>query len=185
MAQRDFDRELALAFFAGLRREHDAAQKHLRRARDLRPFTEKRPIFPEYQWAEACEWLYAESGDKRYLELALDWARRNQGMMPVNAWAYALEARHSADEQRRLRATAIALYLDPKSERLASVTPAFRKRAEQWFEANNPFKLRGPEKRRQAGAIPGTGNKLLQPASERLQMTYKAGLQCSRIGVQC
>jgi hypothetical protein len=122
--------------------------------------------------AEACEWLYAESRDKRYLDFALDWARRNQGMMPVNAWAYALEARHSTDEQQRLRATGIALYLDPESERLASVPAGFRKRAEQWFTVNNPFKVGEPQKRRQAGAR----NKLLQALAEQSQMAYKAGL---------
>jgi hypothetical protein len=164
---RAFDRGLALAFFAGLRGEHEAARKHLRRALDRRPFTEKRPIFPEYQWAEGCEWLYGATGDKRYLELALDWARRHQQIMPVSAWAYAMEARYSADEQQRLRATGIALYLDPKSEHLAAVPAEFRKRAEQWFGVNNPFKVRDPQKERQAGGFPGPGNKLLQPGAER------------------
>lgn len=161
---RDFDRGLALAFFAGLRGEHEAARKELLRAFRHRPFTEKRPIFPEYQWAEACEWLYRETGEKSYLELALDWARRHQQVMPVSAWAYALEARYASDEQQRLRATGIALYLDPRSEYLAAVPAAFRKRAEQWFAANNPFKVRDPGNKRQAGAVRGTGNKLLQSA---------------------
>ncbi len=151
-SRQDFDRELALAFFAGLRREHEAAKKHLLLAFRHRPFTEKRPIFPEYQWAEGCEWLYRATGEKTYLQFALDWARRHQQIMPVSAWAYALEAQYSSDEQQRLRATAIALYLDPKSEHLKSVPAAFRKRAEQWFAANNPFKIREHGKERQAGA---------------------------------
>jgi len=148
-SRQDFDRELALAFFAGLRREHDAAKKHLVLALRHRPFTEKRPIFTEYQWAEACEWLFGATGEKSYLQLALDWARRHQQIMPVSAWAYALEARYSSDEQQRLRATAIALHLDPKSEHLKSVPAGFRKRAEQWFAANNPFKVRDPGNERQ------------------------------------
>ena len=159
---RDFDRGLALAFFAGLRGEHEAAKKHLLLALRHRPFTEKRPIFPEYQWAEACEWLYRATGEKSYLQLALDWARRHQQIMPVSAWAYALEARYSSDEQQGLRATAIALYLDPKSEHLKSVPSGIRKRAEQWFAANNPFKVRDLKDDRQA--FRGTGHKLLQSA---------------------
>ncbi len=159
---RDFDRGLALAFFAGLRGEHEAAKKHLLLALRHRPFTEKRPIFPEYQWAEACEWLFRATGEKSYLQLALDWARRHQQIMPVSAWAYALEARYSSDEQQRLRATAIALYLDPKSEHLKSVPAGIRKRAQQWFAANNPFKVRDLKDDRQA--FRGTGNKLLQSA---------------------
>jgi hypothetical protein len=147
---RNFDRGLALAFFAGLRGEHQAAEKHLLRAFHHRPLTEKRPIFTEYQWAEACEWLYKATGEKMYLQLALDWARRHQQAMPVSAWAYALEARYSSDEQQRLRATAIALYLDPKSENLKSVPAGIRKRAEQWFAANNPFMVRDPKKERQS-----------------------------------
>jgi hypothetical protein len=159
-SRQDFDRELALAFFAGLRREHEAAGKHLQLAFRHRPFTDKRPIFTEYQWAEACEWLYTATGEKRYLKLALDWARRYQEVMPESAWAYAFEARYSNDEQQRLRATAIALYLDPRSEHLKSVPAGFRERAQQWFAANNPFKIRDPGNDRQT--FRGTGNKLLQ-----------------------
>ena len=155
--RQDFDRELALAFFAGLRREHETAKKHLLLALRRRPFTEKRPIFTEYQWAEACEWLYLATREKGYLQLALDWARRNQEIMPVSAWAYALEARYSSDERQRLRATAIALHLDPKSEHLKSVPAGLRKRAEQWFAANNPFKLRGSENERQTRS--GSGDR--------------------------
>ncbi len=158
----DFDRALALAFFSGLRGEHEAARKELLLAFRHRPFTEKRPIFPEYQWAEACEWLYLATREKRYLQLALDWARRHQQVMPVSAWAYALEARYATDEQQRLRATGIALYLDPGSEHLASVPAAFRKRAQEWFAANNPFKVREPENEPRADAVRRGGNKLLQ-----------------------
>jgi len=78
----------------------------------------------------------------------------------VSAWAYALQARYSSDEKERLRATAIALYLDPKSEHLKSVPAGIRKRAAQWFAANNPFKVRDLKDDRQA--FRGIGNKLLQ-----------------------
>jgi hypothetical protein len=160
----DFDRSLALAFFAGLRGEHKAAREHLALAFHHRPFTENRPIFTEYQWAEACEWLYIATREKEYLRLALDWAHRYQQVMPVSAWAYAFEARYATDEQQRLRATAIALYLDPKSERLASVPATFRKRAEQWFATNNPFKAPEGRKDDEARADRARRNTLLQSA---------------------
>ena len=149
----DFDRSLALAFFAGLRNEHKTAQKHLLLAFHHRPFTENRPIFTEYQWAEACEWLYLATKNEEYLRLALDWAHRYQQVMPVSAWAYALEARYTTDEQQRLRATGIALYLDSRSERLASVPAGLRERAQQWFAANNPFRAPDAEKDKEVRAV--------------------------------
>ena len=65
-------------------------------------------------------------------------------------------------QQQRLRATAIALYLDPRSEYLKSVPAGLRKRAQEWFAANNPFKVRDLGNERQT--FRGTGNKLLQRA---------------------
>jgi len=162
---RGFDHALALAFFAGLRGEHEAAENDLKFAFRHRPFTDMRPIFTEYQWAEACEWLYAATGRKEYLDLALDWAHRYQRVMPVSAWAYAFEAKYATDEQQRLRATGIAQYLDPRSERLAAVPAGFRKRASQWFDANNPFKAPGREKGDQARARQGPRNTLLQTSA--------------------
>jgi len=139
--EREFDVSLASAFFAGLRGEHAEALRHLKRAFDNRPGTEKRPIPTEFQWAEACEWLSEATGNRQYLELALEWARVHQRLQPMMAWAYAFEARHSSKESDRIRALGIALHLDPNSERIAGLPEGLKNGARLWFERHTPFDL--------------------------------------------
>jgi hypothetical protein len=134
-----FDHRLALAFFSGLKGDHDAALSHLRYAFNVRPHTERRPIPTEYQWAEACEWLFEATKDHRYLHIALRWARQHQRIQPMMSWAYAMEAKHMVDGPERLRALGIALYLDPRSERIAGLPEDLKRKARQAFERNNPF----------------------------------------------
>jgi len=135
-----FDLELARAFLAGLKGDHTTALSHLQRAFATRPHTLLRPIFTEYQYAEACEWLFLETRHEPYRELALDWTRKHQRMQPMYAWAYAMEAKLTRSPADRMRAVAIAQYLDPGSERLASIPAKERERAKAWFGRNNPFK---------------------------------------------
>jgi TolA-binding protein len=134
-----FEVSLAKAFFAGARGEHEEALKHLNVALNNRPHTESRPIFTEYQFAEACEWLYQDTGKATYRDLALDWVRKYQRLAPMYSWAYAIEARLTPSPARRIRALAITLYLDPKSERASTFTLVERQRAKEWLKANNPF----------------------------------------------
>jgi tetratricopeptide (TPR) repeat protein len=134
-----FDYALALAFFAGLRGEHDKALEHLQRAFNQRPSTDSRPITTAYQWAEACEWLYLATGEKRYIDAALKWAKAHQRILPMVAWAYAMEAKYATSEDDRVRALGVALYLDPQSERVAALDPKLKERAKAWFSTNNPF----------------------------------------------
>jgi len=124
-----------------LRGESDAAIAHLKRAFNNRPYTDKRPILTEYQWAEACEWLFEATKDTRYRDLALDWARVNQKIQPMFSWPYALEYKLSAPGEQRNRALAMTLYLDPGSERIKSASDAERSKAKAWFAAHNPFKV--------------------------------------------
>jgi hypothetical protein len=147
-AQIGFDHHLALAFFSGQKGDHDAALGHLKRAFDARPYTERRPIPTEYQWAEACEWLYEATKERRYLELALPWAKVHQRIQPMMSWAYAFEAKHGTEEQGRIRALGVALYLDPQSERIARVPEKLKSRAREEFAKSNPF----DPKREKAGA---------------------------------
>lgn len=134
-----FDDRLARAFAASASGAHDAALEHLRRALNMRPHTEARPIFTEYQFAEACEWLFEDTQNDAYRVLALDWARVHQRLQPMFAWAYAMEARLTRNEQDRVRAIALTLYLDPLSDRVGDVSPAQRKAAQAWLAKNNPF----------------------------------------------
>jgi hypothetical protein len=139
LRRRRFDYHLAVAALEGVRGKPDASLQSLKLALHRRPFTENRPLHTEYQFAEICEWLYDATGDRRYLEIALDWARKYQELQPWFAWPYAMEARLSADSPRRQRAMAMAYYLDPHSERLAALPGVDVKAAVNKFSATNPF----------------------------------------------
>jgi hypothetical protein len=138
-SDQDFDAWLAHAFFAAVRHDADAAQKALLRARWVRPFTDFRPVMVEYQYAEACEIIGRETGDARFAQMALDWARRNQKMNPTHAWSYAMEAQYSAVSADRTRALAMALYLDPASPRIAGFEATRVAAARAWLKAHPPF----------------------------------------------
>lgn len=136
----DFDGWLARAFFHSHRKDLDAAEAALKRAFQVRPHTDYRPIQTEYQFAEACEWIYQETGDARFKVMLLDWAKRHQQIQPTHAWAYAVQYTYEADAAARDRAFAMTLYLDPKSHRIAKAKPADIDKARAWLEKNNPFK---------------------------------------------
>ena len=143
-----FDRSLAKAFFAGLRGETAAAIAALNRAYDNRPYTLSRPIFTEYQWAEACAWLFEATHITKYRDLALKWARANQVIQPFVAWPYTMEVKLTKSPQERQRALGFALYLDAGSERIADISEAEKRAARSRFEAINPFKeVKGPTRR--------------------------------------
>jgi hypothetical protein len=54
-----------------------------------------------------------------------------------------MEYAYARDPERRLRALAMTLYLDPMSPRIVPATADERRRAAAWGEQNNPF-LRQP-----------------------------------------
>ena len=135
-----FDHHLAKAVFLGLHGDETAAISNLTLSFNYRPHTERRPIFTEYQWAETCEWLFEATGNTKYRDLALAWAKVHQKIQPMYAWAYAMEAKLTTSEPERLRALGMTLYLDPLSERAATFPDDVKKRASKQFEASNPFK---------------------------------------------
>ncbi len=116
-----FDYHLARAALAGLAGNTAETLKNLNLARHRRPFTQSRPVYTEYQFAEICEWLYEETRNVKYREVALDWAKSVEGFSPWFAWSYAIEAELSTDKDARRRAIATAYYLDKQSERLAKL----------------------------------------------------------------
>jgi len=137
---RRFDHQLAQGILAATNGNSAQATEHLRLALHRRPFTEVRPVFTEYQYAEVCEWLFEATRDPRYRDLALDWARKNQTVQPWFAWAYALEAKLATEPAARSRAIAMAYYLDRNSERLASLPKDEVSKAVKEFGGRNPFK---------------------------------------------
>ena len=138
--RRRFDYYLAKGAIAAVAGDAGNATRYLDLALHRRPFTFRRPVFTEYQYAELCEWLFEATRDQRYRRLALDWARKNQAIQPWVAWPYAMEARLATNPAERDRAIAMAHYLDPKSERLGTLPRAVVNKAVRENANRNPFK---------------------------------------------
>ena len=142
-----FERELAQAYFSGLAHDTDAALKHLASARGTFPSESGTNNINAFQYAETCIWLYDETKETRYRDLALDWARSFQQMEPAMAWAYALEAAYGdPNDKRHVRAVAMALHLDRNSYWLSKVTKADIQQARNWLAHGNPFRAKQPDK---------------------------------------
>jgi hypothetical protein len=137
--QRRFDYHLARAVISGLGQKPDEALESLKLALHRRPYTEDRPLYTEYQYAEIVEWLFEATGDARYRDTLLAWARANQSVVPWFAWPHAMVAKHSRDPQERQRAIAMTRYLDPSSERLSGLDKKEIDAATRDFAALNPF----------------------------------------------
>ena len=135
-----FDQLLAKAFFAGRRKDANTALKDLRAALRLRPYTEDRPVMTEYQYSEACEWLYQDTGDPRFVAELLDWARKQQAVQPIAAWAYSVEYAYERPGAARIRALAMTEYLDPASPRITKASQAERALARAWLIEHPPFR---------------------------------------------
>jgi hypothetical protein len=103
------------------------------------PPTGFRPLFGWYQLVEACEWLYEDTKHAEYRSLALYWAKLHQQIQPMFAWAYAVEAKYTDSPVDRLRALAMTLYLDKRSERIAGFSEPDQAKALEWLKKNNPF----------------------------------------------
>lgn len=133
------DYHLAKAILSGLAGKTGESMQHLKLALYRRPFTEKRPVLTEYQFAEICEWLFDATRQPAYRNAALDWAKKNQVTQPWFAWSYAVEARLATNPADRSRAMAMAYYLDRNSERLARLPKAEVQQAVKEYRGRNPF----------------------------------------------
>lgn len=136
----DFDHYLAKGAIAAIAGDKNTALQSLQDGLNRRPFTEYRPLPVEYQYADVCEWLFELTKQSEYRDRALEWAKKNQRMQPWHAWAYAMEAKLSADASDRKRALGIALYLDARSSRLKHFGKQERDAASKAFEQSNPFR---------------------------------------------
>lgn len=134
-----FDSNLARAFFYGVRKDTLRARELLDSAFRTMPYTDYRPVLVEYQWAEACEWLYQETGDKVFVDMLLAWVASQQKVQPTHAWPYAMEYTYARDPGRKRRALAMTLYLDPKSPRIQEASTKERNDATAWGATNNLF----------------------------------------------
>jgi hypothetical protein len=136
---RRFDYHLAKAVIAGLGGKIDESLAALKVGLHRRPFTESRPLYTEYQFAEIAEWLYEATKDARFRDVMLRWARANQAFTPWFAWPHAMVAKYSGDASERRKAIALAHYLDLHSEHLAAIPKKQVEAAALEFKALNPF----------------------------------------------
>jgi tetratricopeptide (TPR) repeat protein len=140
-----FDYWLARAVFAGVAKDANSAFDLLQKAFRMRRSTDNdhRPTLIEYQYAQACEWLYRETGDARFSKELLQWVRKYQVIVPTQGWAYAMEYAYQKPGPERVRALAMTRYLDPKSKRIQGAPTDEVKAADAWLHANNPFRIPG------------------------------------------
>jgi tetratricopeptide (TPR) repeat protein len=136
--------ELALSesvLLTALGKNEDALEA-LTRAYHHRPHTQSRHIYTWYEITSIAEWLSQQTGDAKYTQQALAWAKRYQVIQPQFAWAFAFEALYAEDEKERIKAAAYAQYLDPQSAWLSKVPEEIRAKAvERWPEIN-PFVIK-------------------------------------------
>jgi hypothetical protein len=135
----DFDMRLARAFFAASHNDIPEARKWLALAFRARPNTDYRPVASEFQYAEACEWLYRDTHDEQFRTMLLGWVKSYQLIQPTQGWAYAMQYSYEKDDGERIRSLAMALYLEPRSERIRKAPVADVTRAKAWFQLHNPF----------------------------------------------
>jgi hypothetical protein len=135
----EFYAHLSQAVELGLQGQHKKAEEQLRSASYRLPATRSKPFFSWYQLVEISEWLYKETHDPIYRELAFKWAKLYQRIQPMFAWAYAVEAQYSESSKDRLSALALAIYLDKNSERIATFPESDKIKAIRWLNENNPF----------------------------------------------
>jgi tetratricopeptide (TPR) repeat protein len=141
----DFYYHLAAAFQYYGKGNHKQALESLDRARRTLPDEpsqyDSNSFSPLYQLLEASERLYEDSKDDAYGALALEWARLYQDVEPTTAWLYAMEAKLAHTKEARLRPLALTLYLDPRSERIATISKNEKNEALAWLRQNNPFSV--------------------------------------------
>ncbi|MGH8143990.1 MAG: hypothetical protein ACREU2_15925, partial [Steroidobacteraceae bacterium] len=135
-----FALNLAKAYFEALR-DHDT-RGSLQRLQngffEMAHYLGRTPSM-EYQYAEAAERLYHDTGDRRFREAALSYVHLMQRLQPWAAWAYAIEAELSTDPQARMSALVKGLFLDPLSPRLLALPAAELARARAALRSGNPF----------------------------------------------
>jgi hypothetical protein len=136
-----FDGWLARAFFAASHQKIEEAAQALMLASRIRPYTESRPVDTEFQYAQACEWLYRDTQDARFLTALMAWLKEHEVIQPTHGWAYAMQYTYEKNPSERIRALAMSRYLDPHSPRIRNASEADVKRADAWLKANNPFRV--------------------------------------------
>jgi len=143
----EFETHLVNAVVAALSGNHAAGLRELRLAQaHMSEGGQTRLIPQEYAFVELAEWLAQDTGKSAYVAVVVDYARAYQLYEPWTAWSYAFEAAHAKDQASRVRAAALALWLDPDSRRLQSLPERLKSSAKQWLQRHPPFRKPPAEK---------------------------------------
>ena len=143
----EFETHLVNAVVAALSGNHAAGLRELRLAQaHMSEGGQTRLIPQEYAFVELAEWLAQDTGKSAYVAVVVDYARAYQLYEPWTAWSYAFEAAHAKDQASRVRAAALAMWLDPDSRRLQSLPGTLRSTAKQWLQRHPPFRKPPAEK---------------------------------------
>lgn len=105
-----------------------------------------RPLVRTYHAIQISEFLNKKYHDNRYIDQALDWAKRTQKIAPQHSWAYAFEALYGTDHKEKIKAAAFAQYLDSNSYWLSKVKKNLLKEARLWWGSNNPFTIKDEDR---------------------------------------
>jgi hypothetical protein len=90
---------------------------------------------------EACEWLYQDTGDPRFVTELLDWVRKQEAVQPTFAWPYSMQYEYERPGAARTRALAMTEYLDPASPRITKASVGERAAAKAWLDEHPPFRV--------------------------------------------
>jgi hypothetical protein len=120
---KQFDENLAEAMLLGAKGQTAAAIDRLKGANTEIVHNEDRRVLTRYQIMESARLLYADTGERAYRDFALDLARRNAVIEPIQAYTHSFVAMLSPDRQERIVALARVLVLDPQSRSIGSANP--------------------------------------------------------------
>ncbi len=136
-----FDYHLARAVLAEFGNDVESAKRHLDLALYQRPYTESRPLYTDYQYAEIGELLYELTQKPVYKERLLDWSRRAMRYRPWYSWSSAMVGKYSDDADERRSAIAMGLFLDKDSARLSGLEETEIEAAMASYRHVNPFRV--------------------------------------------
>ncbi len=136
----NYDVALARAVFYALAGKHDQAQAQLDKAFHFWPYgTSMRDLRSGYEYLDICAALFEATGDARYRQAALRLGRTLRQVEPTRAYGQALVAYLGDQENERVEALAMALYLDPRSRWAALAPAALRVKALSWSKRHPLF----------------------------------------------
>ena len=137
-----FNDMLAVGIISALNNKHEYALDQLDKAWRYIPFSYAGEIYlpPMYLLADSCELLYEKTGNKKYLDASLSYAKLHNAKDPTAFWPYGFIAKYSKDENERLSALGNLIYFDRNYVIGKKFSAKDVKSAKKIFNESNSFK---------------------------------------------